>query len=186
MLIDSSLSQSQFYFQKQLDYVTNIVNRISIADDKFKVAIISYSDQAYVDVPFDSNINKTELLTHIQNITIKNGTTHIEAGCQAVENILTVSADAAQYVFLLTDGMPTKLAEAQKGVSTLRQYLANSSSFNEVFVIAFGQDVRHEGLRQLSVDPYFYGDIYDSVTMDPYYKMLKRLVHEDCSGRHFK
>ncbi|KAK3092689.1 hypothetical protein FSP39_005908 [Pinctada imbricata] len=120
--------------------------------------------------------------TEIQNITYRNGTTNIYAACEAVQDILEVKDNSAQYVYLLTDGMPTDLSMAGEGISILRQYLSNSSSFNEVFIIAFGEDVRHEGLRKLSVDPYFYSDIYDPINMDPYYKMIKRLISPHCSA----
>ena len=104
------MSVSNQYFNKQLDYITRIVKRINIAAEKFQVAVITYASEAYIDIPFNSNLSKSDLLSEIQNLTYRNGTTNIYAACEAVQDILEVRDNGAQYVYMLTDGMPSNLS----------------------------------------------------------------------------
>ena len=168
-------------FRKQLDFVADVIKPITISDDKFRVAVVTYYTKGYIDIAFDFYENKTDLLAKVLDIQYKNGTTRIERGCDAARTVVNVSDDTAQYAFLLTDGMPTNISGAIEGTGQLRGHLYNSSALNEVLLIAIGDDVRHEGLLTLSGDSYS-RDIYAPIHHEPLFKVFNGLVDSKCSG----
>ncbi|XP_062595270.1 cartilage matrix protein-like [Saccostrea cucullata] len=180
-MVDSSYSSSGEPFRKQLQYITDVVSRITISASKFSVAVISYGTEARADINFNSYENKTELLSFIQNITFVNGTTNIPSACIEVKRILQLTPNDFQFVFLFTDGMPTSLSAAVGSIVDLRGFLKLSNEWNDVFLVAFGDDVRHEGFRQLSGDHRF-GDVYPSINMEPLHQVFKKTVNIRCSA----
>ncbi|XP_062595264.1 von Willebrand factor-like [Saccostrea cucullata] len=77
--------------------------------------------------------------------------------------------------------MPTDLQLAINGTGELRARLLNSSFNNALLFVAFGEDVRHEGLKRLSGDPH-YDDVFTHTSMDPMYYAMKRLVDRKCTA----
>lgn len=148
--VDTSFSSTGDLFHEQLQYITDVVSRITISDVKFKVAVISFGTTAKLAIDFDSYTNKTELLDQLIEMPFINGTTNIPAACSEIQKIIELTSLTSQFVFLFTDGMPNSLSDAVNSVNNLRAYLEISSDQNEVFLITFGNDVRHEGFHQLS------------------------------------
>lgn len=103
------------------------------------------------------------------------------SACSAVKRILPLTPHGYQFVFLFTDGMPTTLSTAVNSISDLRTYLKRSQEWNEVFLVAFGDDVRHEGFTMLSGDRR-YSDVYPSTDLEPLYQVFKRRVNVKCKG----
>lgn len=66
-LLDSSVSQTEEEFGKQLEFVQKFVDEIEIGPDAFNVAVITYSLDAVVEVYPNSSISKDHLKvgTHI-------------------------------------------------------------------------------------------------------------------------
>ena len=181
-VVDSSYSTSLSWFQHQLDFVRSIVENITVADERFNVSVITYSHRAYVDIAFGSYDNKPDLLEKIGNISYKNGTTNIKSACDAASSVLKNESNIAQYVYLLTDGMPTNLSEAKEGVTELRNQLRRAHISNELFIVAVGEDVRPEGLAGISDDRFFFTDIYTTLNSDALFKVYRRLVDSRCTG----
>jgi hypothetical protein len=169
-------------FQQQKDFISGVMSELTLADDKFKIAVASYGTNTNIDVGFDSyGNNKTLLLDKISNISFANGTTDIHKASYTVRDIINGSRGINQFVFLFTDGMPSNLQPAVNGTGELRARLLNSTSSNELLFISFGDDVRHEGYRRMSGDPH-YEDVFTHTAMDSVYHVMKKLVDEKCTG----
>lgn len=182
--VDTSFSSTGDIFHEQLHYITDVVSRITISDVKFKVAVISFGTTAKLAIDFDSYTNKTELLDQLIEMPFINGTTNIPAACSEIQKIIELTLSTSQFVFLFTDGMPNSLSDAVNSVNNLRAYLEISSDQNEVFLITFGNDVRHEGFHQLSINSR-HSDVFPSTNMEPLYNVFQKRVNVKCAGIAF-
>lgn len=183
IVVDTTLSTSEEVFQQQKDFISNIISRLTLADDKFKVAIASYGTSTTIDIGFGSyENNKTILLDKVSKLSFVNGTTDIHKAAYTVRDMLNVSRASNHFVLFFTDGMPTDLQLALNGTGELRARLSNSSSLSELVFVSVGNDVRHEGLKRMSGDPML-RDIFTHVSMDSLYHVMKRLVDNRCTGR---
>jgi hypothetical protein len=181
-VVDTSLSTTQRVFQQQKDFISSTVSELTLADDKFKIAVASYGTNTNIDIVFDSyGNNKTLLLDKISNISFANGTTDIHKASYNVRDIINGSRGINQFVFFFTDGMPSNLQTAVNGTGELRARLLNSTSSNSLLFISFGDDVRHEGYKRMSGDPQ-YEDVFTHISMDSVYHVMKKLVDEKCTG----
>lgn len=160
------------------------MSRITISDVKFKVAVISFGTTAKLAIDFDSYNNKTELLDQLIEMPFINGTTNIPAACSEIQKIIELTLSTSHFVFLFTDGMPNSLSDAVNSVNNLRAYLEISSDQNEVFLITFGNDVRHEGFHQLSRNSR-HSDVFPSTNMEPLYTVFQKRVNVKCAGIAF-
>lgn len=185
IVVDTTLSTSEEVFQQQKDFISNMISRLTLADDKFKVAIASYGTSTTIDISFDSyGNNKTMLLDRVSKLSFVNGTTDIHNASYTVRDMLNVSRASNHFVLFFTDGMPSDLQLALNGTGELRARLSNSSSLSELMFVSFGNDVRHEGLKRMSGDPML-RDIFTHISMDPMYHVMKKLVHNRCTGTFF-
>eukprot|EP00105_Crassostrea_gigas_P036613 XP_019920761.1 PREDICTED: von Willebrand factor A domain-containing protein 2 [Crassostrea gigas] len=179
--VDTSFSSTGEIFHKQLQYITDVVSRITISDVKFKVAVISFGSTAKVAIDFDSYTNNTELLDQVNKMPFMNGTTNIPAACSEIKKIIELTSWRSQFVFLFTDGMPNSLSDAVNSVNNLRAYLEISSDQNEVYLITFGNDVRHEGFHQLSKNSR-HSDVFPSTNLEPLYNVFQKRVNVTCAA----
>lgn len=182
IVVDTTLSTSEEVFQQQKDFISNMISRLTLADDKFKVAIASYGTSTTIDISFDSyGNNKTMLLDRVSKLSFVNGTTDIHNASYTVRDMLNVSRASNHFVLFFTDGMPSDLQLALNGTGELRARLSNSSSLSELMFVSFGNDIRHEGLKRMSGDPML-RDIFTHISMDPMYHVMKKLVHNRCTA----
>lgn len=185
-MVDTSYSTSEDMFQQQKDYITNVISRLTLSDEKFKVAVASYGSNTNIDVQFDSySNNKTALLEQVSKLSFVNGTTDIHNASYNVRDMLKIASRSNQFVIFFTDGMPTDLKLALNGTGELRTHLFNVSSSSDLIFVSFGEDVRHEGLKRMSGDPRL-GDIFPPTSKEPLYHILNRLVDAKCTGNFFK
>ncbi|KAK3099469.1 hypothetical protein FSP39_004945 [Pinctada imbricata] len=181
-LVDTSMSTSNTWFEKQLDFIKNTINKLTLDDDKFNVSVISYSTDAFVDVDFNSYENKTDFMEKLGNITYQNGTTNLTKAFEEAKRVLTSRKGAAQFVFLLTDGMPLNLSEAVNGITLLRNHLMTSSFDNNLFILSQGDDVRPEGIAALSDDRFYYRDTFTTHNNEALFESFRILVDEKCTA----
>lgn len=185
-MVDTSYSTSEDMFQQQKDYITNVISRLTLSDEKFRVAVASYGSNTSIDVQFDSySNNKTALLEQVSKLSFVNGTTDIHNASYNVRDMLKIASRSNQFVIFFTDGMPTDLKLALNGTGELRAHLFNVSSSSDLIFVSFGEDVRHEGLKRMSGDPRL-GDIFPPTSKEPLYHILNRLVDAKCTGNFFK
>jgi hypothetical protein len=183
-VVDTSLSTTQTVFQQQKDFISDVVSRLTLADDNFKIAVASYGTYTNIDIGFDSyGNNKTLLLDKISKISFTNGTTDIRNASYSVKEILNITRGVNQFVFFFTDGMPSNLKLAVNGTGELRARLLNSTSSNDLLLVSFGDDVRHEGYKRMSGDPH-YGDVFTHTSMSSLHHVMKKLVDTKCTGNY--
>jgi uncharacterized protein YegL len=183
--VDSSFSTTEKVFQQQIQFISQIIKRITVSNEKFEIAVISYGTEAIVDIPLGSLNISTAIIDRISNISFINGTTDIAKACQKVREILPPKQYTSQFVFLLTDGMPSNLEPSVNAISSLRYYLRGSIPWNDVLLIAVGEDVRHEGFRRLSIN----GNgkiVFSHLNMDALHHVFKKLTNDKCTGMPMK
>ncbi|KAH3813925.1 hypothetical protein DPMN_142398 [Dreissena polymorpha] len=53
-VLDSSLSQTEEQFNKQLDFVARFVNAVNVSDTEFQFSVVTFSTNAVIELEFDS------------------------------------------------------------------------------------------------------------------------------------
>ncbi|KAK3604612.1 hypothetical protein CHS0354_027465, partial [Potamilus streckersoni] len=108
-LLDASSSEGASNFQKQLDFVSRVVNDLSIGRDQVQVSMVTFSYNPRNEFYLNSYTNKAQLLSQIQRVTYMQGGTNTD---QALEFVGQTSFaanhgarnDAPNYLIVLTDG----------------------------------------------------------------------------------
>lgn len=168
-------------FEQQLQFIVKIIKTITLSNEKFEIAVISYGTETIVDIPLGSVNISTAIIDKISNISFINGTTDIAKACQKVKEILHAKKYTSQFVLFLTDGMPSNLAMSVNAMTSLRYHMHTSIPWNDVLLITFGGDVRHEGLRRLSSDGNG-KNVFSHLNMDALHHVFKKLTNDKCSG----
>ena len=130
-VLDSSASMTQTDFKKQLDFVNQFVDEITIGPEDLQVAMITYASEAQVEFYLDDFHNNTDLKEAVTKIAYRPGATFTHKGIETVKEILSEGhggfgprpngKSARKYVFLLTDGMSTNPAETRQAATELKE-----------------------------------------------------------------
>ncbi|XP_062595267.1 transmembrane matrix receptor MUP-4-like [Saccostrea cucullata] len=179
--MDSSLSTTESILKEQVHFVSEVIKRITVSEEKFDIALVSYGSDALIDIPFGAYNKSVALLDQVSNISSINGTTDIFKACQTLKQILSRKQYTSQFVLFLTDGMPSNLQLAVSAMTSLRYQMQSTMPMNDVILVEVGEDIRHEGLRRLSSD----GDgknVFSHVNMDALHHIFSKLVNAKCSA----
>jgi uncharacterized protein YegL len=168
-------------FQQQIEFIAKIIKQITVSNEKFEIAVLSYGTEATVDIPLGSINVSNAIIESLSNISFVNGITDIAKACQKVKEILPQKQYTSQFVFFLTDGMPSNLQPSVNAISSLRYYMKSYIPWNDVLLIAVGEDVRHEGLRRLSSNGNG-KNVFSHLNMDALHHVFKKLTNDKCSG----
>jgi hypothetical protein len=77
-LLDSSSSESRANFQKQVDFVSSIVQGLPIGPSNVQVGVISFATYAHASFHLNTHTDKASLLTALQHIHYYGGSTHTD------------------------------------------------------------------------------------------------------------
>ncbi|KAL3875072.1 hypothetical protein ACJMK2_038010 [Sinanodonta woodiana] len=108
-LLDASSSEGDSNFQKQLDFVSRVVNDFSIGKNQVQVSMVTFSNTPRNEFYLNSYANKAQLLSQIQKVSYMQGGTNTD---QALEFVGQTSFaanhgardDAPNFLIVLTDG----------------------------------------------------------------------------------
>ncbi|KAK3595500.1 hypothetical protein CHS0354_021599 [Potamilus streckersoni] len=122
ILLDASSSVGSGSFQKQLDFVHNLTNKLTIGQDNVLISVVTTSEVPYSKFYLNSFIYKQDVLHAIRNITYDQGTTNTGAALKYIRenSFLEMNGgrdNAAKLVIVLTDAnfqYPTNTAEEAK------------------------------------------------------------------------
>ena len=79
-----SSSVGQGNWNQMLQFVINIVNGLRIGAQDTHVGIVTYSDQASVEIPLNEYFNKADLVTSIETLAYLGGNTNTAAGLRVM------------------------------------------------------------------------------------------------------
>jgi uncharacterized protein YegL len=111
-VLDSSISQTEEEFKKQLNFVNSFIDKIVIGDDNLRIAVITYSFEAKVEIQFGDYTDKELLKRAVDAIKYNPGATFTHKGLQEASKIFVSSfvkrkqiRQGRRFAFVLTDGM---------------------------------------------------------------------------------
>ena len=73
-ILDASSSEGSVSFQKQLDFVSRVVNDFRIGPKSVQIGIITFSDNVNMEFHLDTYQSKSQILNAIQSIGYLKGT----------------------------------------------------------------------------------------------------------------
>ena len=124
-VLDSSASQSQEQFGKQLDFVLQFIDHVNISEAEFQIAIVTFSFEAKVEITFNQSTDKDNLRALINNVQFRPGPTFTDKGLETALDLARSSERregmvTLTYVFVLTDGMSLNRADTRTAAEALR------------------------------------------------------------------
>ena len=120
-LVDSSGSYGPSNFQKQLDFVREIVKGMNIMPTANRVSLITFANAAKVQFHLDDFDTKQETLDGL-SVTYSGGSTNTAAGLQAMVNEFNTKGrtNIPKICIVLTDGVSDSTNETVKQASVAR------------------------------------------------------------------
>lgn len=148
-ILDSSLSQTEQNFNKQLDFIDKFISHIVIGENDFQVAVVTFSTTAKIEFFLEQYRDNTTLKEAVRNITFKPGATYTDKGLLAAKQVFQnqirpYGKTAKRYAFVLTDGMSTEREKTKSAANELRGIV------NRVISIGIGSEVSHSELLAIA------------------------------------
>lgn len=114
-VIDSSGSISRTNFQKEKDFVKEVASTFKMGPDQSQIAVISYSDDAQIDVKFGEYSNVNDFNAAVDSVKHQRRRTRIDLALDlAVSGLFTPEGGArpnvAKVMIILTDGKQTNMS----------------------------------------------------------------------------
>ncbi|CAC5383547.1 unnamed protein product [Mytilus coruscus] len=163
-VIDSSRSISITDFQKQIQFVNDIVDFLDISSDKTRVAAVSFSNYLFPQFGFNDYTTKKDVLTAINGIKHSKGaaTRTYLALEHTHENIFAPGngerPDVVDVVVVLTDGVTNpgsydsfSGSQGKKQTQTEAARIKDRGAY--IFAIGVGRGVDADELNGISSDP---------------------------------
>ncbi|KAK3100158.1 hypothetical protein FSP39_015521, partial [Pinctada imbricata] len=182
-LVDTSLSTGSDELDKQVNFMKNLLNKITISYEKFEVAVIKYSDVPVVDIHFNSSLSKNEILRKFETIQLMNSSTNVGAALKTAHEMLSLRTSIRQFVYLFTDGLVSNIVDAEHEALYLQNYLKKTGIGNSLSVISFGKSVRHKTLTDIAnAAKLDISAIFTWTNMDAFYNLLPHMVDPACKA----
>ncbi|XP_052800221.1 von Willebrand factor A domain-containing protein 2-like [Mya arenaria] len=146
-LLDSSISQTEDDFQKQLTFINRFVDHVVVDEKNFRVGVVTFSFEAHLEISLTDYGDNVTLKEAVSNITYRPGGTLTHLGLEMVtQHVKDISPKrlfentAKRYVFLLTDGMSIDRQRTLDAATELRKYVT------KILAIGIGTEVSHNEL----------------------------------------
>ncbi|KAK3582743.1 hypothetical protein CHS0354_039787 [Potamilus streckersoni] len=183
-ILDSSVSQTEENFRKQLDFVSNFTDQVLIGPNDTQICVITFSSDVHLEFDFYTHRNNVTLKAAIQGLKFKPGITRTD---KALQKAKVVADDATNrrrptgkqarvFVFVLTDGMSTYRDQTKREAEVLKRYV------EAIAAVGIGNQVSHKELRDIassrsSGDSSF---VFSVENFDSLYTIVTKLVHITC------
>lgn len=150
-VIDSSGSINSKDFNKELDFVRNVVKMFDVSANKTRVGIVVFSHDAQMFLPLNNTLNKQELLDSISKVSHIGGGTNTAAALRLVrqDGFLNdiARAKVPKIAIVLTDGL-----SANEDLTQREAKLTQLSGIS-VFAIGIGNGVDLIEIRNIASNP---------------------------------
>jgi collagen type VI alpha len=99
-------------WQKVLDFLVALAERLSISQDGTQVGLVTFGNKAYMEFDLNKYQIEPEVTTAIKNLRYRGENTNTTGGMQLARTILTTQSNGARagipkVLILITDGIPT-------------------------------------------------------------------------------
>ncbi|XP_052784018.1 cartilage matrix protein-like [Mya arenaria] len=180
-ILDSSLSQTQTEFQKQLDFVGKFVDNVDVGPTAFVLSIITYSSTAVVEIEFDDSNSKQSIKDQLMGVQFRPGVTNTNKGLDLARSLLSVRMErrpgmyTKKIAFVLTDGLSNDRTKTEASAKLLKGEA-------HVVAIGVGPEVSHTELVAIAspADDYSLSYVYTVESFDALYTVLERLIDVSC------
>ncbi|XP_071129361.1 collagen alpha-1(XIV) chain-like [Mytilus edulis] len=147
-VLDMSSSIGPTGFEKTKDYVIEAVNKNKVGHGQTQIGVITFSDDAKMDIPLKQYKKKEKLIEAIRSIRWKGGVTNIFKGLNVVrlEGFTKKNGyrkKMEKIVILVTDGKSTNEQETHSEVELLE------SEGIKLFTKGISDDIDEEALRAI-------------------------------------
>lgn len=156
-VLDSSISQTEQQFKKQLDFIINFSEHVSISNENFQIGVVTFSTSAQVEIDINQNLTKAALQDAVRKIPFRPGATFTNKGLATARAALSqrgkrINKDGymlptVQYVFVLTDGLSNLKVQTQQEANLLK------NKVDKVIAIGIGVQVSHKELQDIASSP---------------------------------
>lgn len=153
-MIDSSTSIWPPHFDKQIKFVQDMIEQFDVGPgpDQIRIGVVSFSNNAHVDIHLRESTNKRDLLARVGRIKQISGNTNIsDALYMTMKEVLWSNNGARQGVkkfgILMTDGRSQNRTATQVAADYCRQ------SGIDLFVIGIGHRIDYKELLAISSLP---------------------------------
>ncbi|XP_060103693.1 collagen alpha-4(VI) chain-like [Heteronotia binoei] len=109
-LVDSS-SSIEKYFQKVKDFLTVLISSLDVGSDRVRIGLAQYSRKTFKEFLLNQYSLKSDILEHIQNLTLRGGSTHTGAALDFIRTEYFTKSTGSrmqenipQVLILITDG----------------------------------------------------------------------------------
>ncbi|XP_078377620.1 SCO-spondin-like [Oculina patagonica] len=117
-VVDSSGSISRRNFQKELEFVKEVASTFKMGPDQSQIAVISYSDDAQIDIKFGDYSNVNDFNAAVDGVKHQRQRTRIDKALHlAATSLFTPKGGArpnvAKVMIILTDGKQTVTSDSK-------------------------------------------------------------------------
>ncbi|KAL3856724.1 hypothetical protein ACJMK2_011447 [Sinanodonta woodiana] len=183
-LLDTSVSQTELNFMKQLEFVSNFTNHVLIGPNDTQISVITFSSDAIVEFDLTTHTNNISLNKAIQNIKFNPGITRTDKALQKAKEAAVNSRQrrrpngkrARVFVFVITDGMSTYREKTKQEAINLKIF-----SPEGIAAIGIGKQVSHQELRDIATSSSSSPYVFSVDNFDSLYTMVTQLVHITCT-----
>lgn len=179
-LLDSSTSQSNSTFFRQIQYVKKFIKEFPIAPTDFQIALVTVSTEATVHFYLSNYTTESAVINAIDDVTAEEGASFTGKGLQTIREIILDEENGARslvpkYVLVLTDGLFSDSQDASLQASMLDDMGV------EIIVIGIGQQVLHMELMNIASH---WAKVFPSTNNDAVNVIFIRHVMQECPGTH--
>ncbi|KAK3587125.1 hypothetical protein CHS0354_006768 [Potamilus streckersoni] len=182
-LLDSSVSQTEQNFMKQLDFLSNFTDHVLIGPNDTQISVITFSSEALVEFNLTIYDNEKSLKTAIKSIKFKPGITRTDKALQKAKEVAVRSRQTRRpngklariFVFVITDGMSTYREKTKQEANNLKRF-----SPEGIAAIGIGKQVSHQELREIATSSSSSPNVFSVDNFDSLYTMVAQLVHITC------
>ncbi|KAL3856723.1 hypothetical protein ACJMK2_011446 [Sinanodonta woodiana] len=183
-LLDSSVSQTELNFMKQLEFVSNFTDHVLIGPNDTQISVIAFSSDAIVEFDLTTHNNNISLKKAIQNIKFNPGITRTDKALQKAKEVAVSARQrrrpngkrARVFVFVITDGMSTYREKTKQEAINLKKF-----SPDGIAAIGIGKQVSHQELRDIATSSSSSPYVFSVDNFDSLYTMVTQLVHITCT-----
>ncbi|KAJ8309545.1 hypothetical protein KUTeg_014419 [Tegillarca granosa] len=152
-LLDSSSSEGQINFQKQLDFVKDFVRQFDIGRQNVQVGVVTFSTSAHNEFWLNDFTNKNDVLYALSSIKYSIGNTNTGQALQFVKNNSFSSnhgargPDVEKILIVLTDG------QSMNSTATINAAKQVHNQGIHTISIGIGTGVNQNELQAIATDP---------------------------------
>jgi len=173
-LIDASGSLYNDNYNREKEFVNQMIDKQMIGGEKTRISVMSYSKSATVHIKFTDFFDKSQLKAAVKNIPYESLNTRIDKALALAKSEMFTEANGARpyarrVAVLLTDGQQSREADSQD-VGKVAKSLQDSDV--EIFAVGIGPEIDFVQLNEIVSQP---SSVFFAADFD---RLLKEIAPE--------